>query len=173
MTGPAILRCATHRDVETNLRCGKCGKPICPKCLVQTPVGARCRECARLNKLPTYHLSGLYYLRAAGTALGLSIVIGLVWGFLHPYLGGYSLIISVAFGYGVGYVIAELTGLAVNRKRGRWLAVIGAVAVVICFITSGMVDFFRFGYFYLGGFMNLFTLAAAAVGIYFAVNRLR
>lgn len=173
MTGPGALRCAAHPDTETSLRCGKCGQPICPKCMVQTPVGARCRECARLNKPPTYRVSGPYYLRAGGTALGVAIITGLIWGFVHHYLGGYSLIISVVFGYVVGYVVAEVTGLAINRKRGRWLAVIGAVAVIICFVTAGMVDFFRFGYFYLGGFMNLFTLVAVAVGIYFAVNRLR
>jgi hypothetical protein len=173
MTGPETLRCATHPDVETNLRCGKCGKPICPKCLVQTPVGARCRECAGLYKLPTYRVSGLYYLRAAGTALVLAIVIGLIWGFVHFYLGGFSSIISVIFGYGAGYAIAEVTGLAINRKRGRWLAVIGALGVVISFGTAGLVDFYRFGVFYLGGYLNLFTLLAVAIGIYFAVNRLR
>ncbi len=35
------MKCATHPEVDTNLRCGKCGKPICLRCLVQTPVGDR------------------------------------------------------------------------------------------------------------------------------------
>jgi len=58
------MKCATHPQVETNLRCGKCGKLICPKCMIQTPVGARCLDCARLYKLPTYQVSTKYYLRA-------------------------------------------------------------------------------------------------------------
>ena len=76
------MRCATHPEVETNLRCGKCGKPICPKCLVQTPVGARCSDCARLHKLPTYHVSTQYYLRAMGSGLGMAIACGVAWGII-------------------------------------------------------------------------------------------
>ena len=167
------MRCAAHPDVETNLRCGKCGKPICPRCMVQTPVGARCRDCARLYRLPTYRISSGYYLRAAGAALGMAIVIGIVWGFVRSYLGGFGPVISVVIGYGIGYAIAEVTGLAINRKRGRWLAVIGALAVVICFGAAGLVDFFRFGFFLLSGYPNLFTLLAVGFGIVVAVNRLR
>src|SRR3989304_4969303 len=33
------MQCATHPGVETELRCATCGKPICPDCLVGTPVG--------------------------------------------------------------------------------------------------------------------------------------
>jgi hypothetical protein len=173
MTGPEQVRCAAHPDVATNLRCGKCDKPICPKCLVQTPVGARCQECAGLYKLPTYRVSGPYYVRAAGTALGLAIIIGLVWGFVHYYLGQLGPILSIVAGYGIGYAIAEVTGLAVNRKRGRWLAVVGALAVVIAFGISGLVDFYRFGYLYFKVYLNLYTLLAVVFGIVAAVNRLR
>jgi hypothetical protein len=173
MTGPEPVKCATHPDVLTTLRCGKCGKPICPKCMVQTPVGARCRECAHLYRLPTYRVSGQYYLRAAGTALGLAIVIGVAWGFLHTYLGGFGGIFGILIGYGIGYAIGEVTGLAVNRKRGRWLAVIGAIGVVIAFSISGLVDFLRFGGLYLNGYLNLFTLISVGFGIYGAVSRLR
>jgi hypothetical protein len=173
MTGPEPVKCATHPDVLTTLRCGKCGKPICPKCLVQTPVGARCRECARLYRLPTFRVSGQYYLRAAGTALGLALVFGLIWGFLKSYLGGFGLVISLLFGYGIGYAIGEITGLAVNRKRGRWLAVIGSLAVVITFGIAALVEFIRFGSFYLSGYPNLITIAAVGFGIYIAANRLR
>jgi len=173
MTGPEALRCATHPNVETSLRCGKCGKPICPKCMVQTPVGARCRECAHLYKLPTYRVSGQYYLRAAATALVLAIITGVIWGFVHYYLGGFEPIFSIVFGYGIGYAIAEVTSLAVNRKRSRWLAVIGALAVVICFGTAGLLDYLRFGFLFLGGYLNFFWFIAVGFGIYVAVNRLR
>ena len=74
------MKCALHPDVETNLRCGKCEKPICPRCMVQTPVGARCKECARLYKLPTYTVSKKYYLRAAFTAVGMAVACGVSMG---------------------------------------------------------------------------------------------
>ena len=63
------MQCATHPSVETELACSRCGKPICPRCLVITPVGARCRECARLRRLPTYRLGTVFILRGLGAAL--------------------------------------------------------------------------------------------------------
>ena len=70
------MKCAAHPEIETSLKCGKCGTPICPKCMVQTPVGARCPKCANLRKLPTFRVSGGHYLKGAGTALGMAVVTG-------------------------------------------------------------------------------------------------
>jgi hypothetical protein len=164
------MRCATHPEVETNLRCGKCGKPICPRCMVQTPVGARCRECAKLSKLPTYRISTIYYLRAVGTALVMAIVCGIIWGIIEKYLlsyffGFFSLILAA----GVGYAIGEVVSRSVNRKRGRWLAVAGGIAVVI----SYLVNIFSFGIIPFGLFRIVFDLVAIGIGIYVAVTRLR
>jgi hypothetical protein len=39
--------CAKHKSVVTRLRCGRCEAPICPKCIVYTPAGTRCRDCSR------------------------------------------------------------------------------------------------------------------------------
>lgn len=167
MTEPETLRCATHPDTPTNLRCGKCGKPICPKCLVQTPVGARCRDCARLYKLPTYRLSPAYYLRAIGTALGMAAVLGLVWGFVAGLLN--FLYLNLILAAGIGYAIGEVTSLAVNRKRGIWLAVIGSIAVVIAYL----VNIFTFGRVPSFSPGLLFDLIGIALGITAAVARLR
>jgi len=171
MSEPETTRCATHPDVETSLRCGKCGKPICPRCMVQTPVGARCRECARLYKLPTYRMSSGYYLRAAGAALGAAIIIGVVWGIIESFLP--FRFFTLIIGAGIGYAIGEVVSLSVNRKRGTLLAVIGSLAVVISYGMTFAVEMFRFGFISLGGFSFLFTLGAIAIGIYMAVTRLR
>src|SRR5688572_1451926 len=37
--------CAIHTSVETTLRCNKCGRYMCVKCAVRTPVGYRCKQC--------------------------------------------------------------------------------------------------------------------------------
>ncbi|MGD0794136.1 MAG: B-box zinc finger protein [Dehalococcoidales bacterium] len=171
MTGPEPVKCATHPDVLTNLRCGKCGKPICPKCMVQTPVGARCRECARLYKLPTFQVSGQYYLRAAGTALGLAVVIGLLWGFIEAVLPSYffSLILAI----GIGWVIGELVSLAVNRKRSSGLAVVGGAGVALCYGVAYLMEYLRAGFVSFDFYRIAFTLVAIGIGVYFAVNRLR
>ncbi len=39
--------CTTHQDVSTGLSCTACSRPFCYKCLIQGPVGAKCRDCAR------------------------------------------------------------------------------------------------------------------------------
>lgn len=171
MNGSGTLKCATHPNVETNLRCGKCGKPICPKCMVQTPVGARCRECARLNRPPTFRVSGQYYFRAAGTALILAVVVGLVWGIIETFLPFYFFSLIVAMG--IGWIIGELIGRTVNRKRGTGLAAIGAIAVVICFGVSLLVDYYWNGFLSFSPYRIVFSLLTLGVGIYFAVNRLR
>ncbi|MFQ5996760.1 MAG: B-box zinc finger protein [Dehalococcoidales bacterium] len=159
------MKCATHPLVETNLRCGKCGKPICPKCLVQTPVGARCPDCARLYKLPTYRVSTKYYLRAVGTALGMAIVGGVIWGVVAMFLR--IIFLNILLGAGVGYAIGEVVSLSVNRKRGRGLAAVAGVGVVISYLVS---IFLPWGLIF--GF-HLLDLLAVALGIFVAVTRLR
>ena len=157
------MRCATHADVETSLRCGKCGKLICPKCLVQTPVGAKCQDCAGLSKLPTYHVSTKYYLRAAGTGLGMAIVCGIAWGVVMRFVPFFYLNLLLA--PGVGYAIGELVSLSVNRKRGIGLAIVASIAVVISYLISILfLPWLRFG---------LFDLLALALGIFVVVSRLR
>jgi len=166
MTVPETVKCAAHPDIETNLRCGKCGKPICPRCMVQTPVGARCRDCAKLYKLPTYRISSVFYLRAAGTALGTAIVAGLAWGFISNYLP--FIFLNLLLAAGLGYAIGEVTGLAVNRKRGIWLAIIGGMAVALSYV----IRIFSFGEIPTVGLDLAIDLASLVIGIYMAVNRL-
>ena len=166
------MRCAAHPDIETNLRCGKCGKPICPKCLVQTPVGARCPDCAKLYKLPTYRVSSRHYLIAAGTALGMAIVCGVVWGVVRNLVPFFYLNLLLA--PGAGYAIGEVVSRVVNRKRGRGLAAVAGMGVVISYLVSVFLPFgLLFGLLHFGLFNILFDLVALALGIFVAVSRLR
>jgi len=165
------MRCATHPDVETNLRCGKCGKLICPKCQVQTPVGARCPDCARLYKLPTFRVSTKHYLRAIGTGLGAAIICGIAWGAISTVIP--FLYLNLLLAPGVGYAIGELISLSVNRKRGTGLAVIAGIAMAISFLVT--IFFFPRGIsFFVSNILYLILdLAALALGIFIAVTRLR
>jgi hypothetical protein len=165
------MRCAYHPDVETNLRCGKCDKPICPKCMVQTPVGARCPDCAKLYKLPTYRVSTKYYLIAAGTALGMAIVCGAAWWLVRAFVSFtfFNLLLNLILAAGAGYAVGEVVSLSVNRKRGTGLAVIGGVAVVISYLVSILCNLF----INAGASFHLLDLLALALGIFVAVTRLR
>ena len=161
------MKCATHPDIETNLKCGKCGKPICLKCMVQSPVGARCPQCANVSKLPTFRVSGSHYLTGAGVALGMAIVTGLAWGAIDGIMPFFYLGLILAGA--VGYAIGEVVSLSVNRKRGIWLAVFGSVAVVI----SYLVNILTFGGLPYGALRILIDLLAIGIGIYTTVSRLR
>ena len=42
---PTIERCYRHPNVETGVHCTRCGRPICPDCMIPAPVGHQCPEC--------------------------------------------------------------------------------------------------------------------------------
>jgi hypothetical protein len=133
--------------------------------MVQTPVGARCPDCAKLYKLPTYRVSTKYYLRAIGTALGMAVVCGVIWGVVGMFVP--FIFLNILLGAGVGYVIGEVVSISVNRKRGRGLATVAGIAVVISYLVS---IFLPLGLIF--GF-HLLDLLAVALGIFVAVTRLR
>ena len=159
------MQCATHPDVETSLSCGRCGKPICPKCMVQTPVGARCPACARLYKLPTYRVSAVHYLKASGVAIVTGAVAGVVWWVVNAFAPLYlGLILAAGIGYGIG----ELVTLSVNRKRGTGLAAIASAGVIISYLVT-----IALGGLPSGLFSIVLDLVAIAIGVFTAVNRVR
>ncbi len=160
------MRCTYHPNIETALRCGKCGKSICPECLVQTPVGARCPECAQLQKLPTFNITKKYYIRAILVAVAMAFACGAAWWasrVVMPFIY-FNFLLAAGFGYAIGEVISR----SVNRKRGRGLALIAGVAVV----TSYLVSIFPPWGLWVGRF-SMFGPLAVALGVWLAVNRLR
>ncbi|MFQ5988119.1 MAG: hypothetical protein ACE5H6_04635 [Dehalococcoidia bacterium] len=155
------MRCATHPEVETNLSCGRCGRPICPKCMVQTPVGTRCLDCAKLRRLPTFEVSSRQYLIASAVGVGVATIAGIAWALLFRLFP--NIYFYVLLGAGVGFAIGELISLSVNRKRGLRLQVIGGMSVVL---SSAI------GYLFMG-FFSLYLLIGLALGIIVAISRLR
>jgi hypothetical protein len=132
---PGALRCAQHPNVETYLRCGRCDTPICPRCLVQTPVGARCRACARVRASPPYDVSPLYALRAGGAALAGALFggVALQYAIRFVQLGWIG---QVLFGVLYGMGVARLVGLVTNRKRGPLLGWISVIAITLGYCLS-------------------------------------
>jgi hypothetical protein len=126
------MQCAAHPNVETELSCGKCEKPICPRCLVHTPVGARCRECAQVRRIPTYNMSSTTFLRAGGAAVGAGIAIGGAWAFFNVIS---YVFFGVIAGLAIGYAIGEMVSLGTNRKAGPPLQVIAVGGVVVAYLV--------------------------------------
>lgn len=119
--------CANHPSVRTILRCNRCGKPICVKCAVLTPVGYRCRECVRGQQAAFYTAGVSDYLIAAVVAVPLSFAAG----FVVSLLGGFLFYLLIFAGPLAGGLIADLAHRAVGRRRGRylWLVVCGAIVL--------------------------------------------
>ena len=114
--------CARHPSTETVLRCGRCDTPICPRCLISTPVGARCPTCAQIKRFATL-LKPIEIVKAVSFGIGVAAVGTLIVGFI-PFLGLLGL---AAVGFGVG----EAVSIGANRKRAREL---GPIAIVCLFI---------------------------------------
>ncbi len=168
------MQCATHPNTETLLSCGKCDKPICPKCLVHTPVGARCKQCANARRSPVYEVSALYYGKAVGAGLGLALAGGVVWALLRgvPFA---SLISSIIVGLAIGEGVSRVA----NRKRGVGLQVIAAVSVIASSFFGKAVQaaFFydltghTFRQYVLS--VDVYMILFVGVGVLYAVGRLR
>ena len=168
------MQCSTHPNVETLLSCGKCDKPICPRCLVHTPVGARCKECANVRRSPIYEVSALYYVKAAGAGLGLALAGGVVWALLRgvPFA---SIITSIIVGLAIGEGISRVA----NRKRGVGLQIIAAISVIASSFVGKAI---QAAFFYdLSGqtfaryviSVDVYLLLFLGVGVFYAIGRLR
>lgn len=157
-----ITVCARHPDTETALRCSRCGTPICPKCLVQTPVGARCKDCARISRSPIYTVSGSTLALAAGAALVGGIVMGLIWGFvLLPFSAGFF---SIFIGIGLGYVFARVMQVSTGYKRGP---------VVVGLAWGGILIAWGMQFMFLPTQYVMYDLLAVGIAFYLAYNELR
>lgn len=101
-------QCAFHPDIETEVSCTECGRYICQKDMVPTPVGYKCPICAKPAK-------GQYtYVKPRQWAL--AVLFGAVVG-----VGGALLMTFFAggfFGLLIGYFWGVLTAEAARRGSG-------------------------------------------------------
>jgi len=120
------VRCARHPNVETVLRCGRCDTPICPRCLVGTPVGARCPTCAGVKRF-AINLKPRELARAIAYGVGVSAA-GTVMLALIPILAFLGPLIEYMV---IGFVVGEGVSRGVNRKR---VPELGPIAVACLFV---------------------------------------
>ena len=106
----------------------------------------------------------------------MAIVCGIVWAVVGGFVRFFYLNLMLAAG--AGYAIGEVISRSVNRKRGRGLATIAGIAVVISYVASLWFVSLLFGIPFHWGLhyspLNIvFALVALALGIFVAVTRLR
>jgi len=126
-----IAFCYRHPEVETGLRCNRCGKPICAKCAVRTPVGFRCPDCVRQQQDKFYTGGTLDYVIAVVVALPISLIAAAIFTFIIARIGFFSWIISFIAAPATGGFIAEAVRRAVGRRRSRYLSTVVAACLVL------------------------------------------
>lgn len=142
--------CAWHPGVESNVSCTECGRYMCPKDMVESPVGYKCRECGRA-KITKGGVKGWQMVRGAAfglvaAAVAAPVAMYIPFFFLGPLLFGSAVGIATRHGGG-GHrtwhfaTIAALCALAgsfVPGLFGAWnlmLSLIGPVVAAV-YVTS-------------------------------------
>lgn len=120
---PETVYCVRHPKVETGLTCASCGTPICPKCMVVTPVGMKCPTCGIDRNSPLYTVPPHRLLLACLAAL----LAGAFAGVLGSIAGFFVFFVSVPYGYFAGSMILRASGM----KRGVKLEVLTGVCMVL------------------------------------------
>ena len=100
----ATASCVNHPERTTRVRCCACDRPICTGCMRETPVGMKCRDCARQSM----HARGLgkprHYATAIGAGLGAAVALGALA--VLAGLGLFGIIFPLVAGFAVGRVVA-------------------------------------------------------------------
>lgn len=171
------MKCATHPQTETYVKCSRCEKAICPACMISTPVGYRCRDCAGIRTIPRLNLRLAFLLRAIAAAVGLVFAGGLVWALV--YQTGFLMLLIVA-GAGVGFGIAEGVSRAAGRRTSPLLPYIAGVSAGLSFFAGRAMLYLFFTdlglSFALDQALNIrdvWPILAALLAVGVAVGRLR
>jgi hypothetical protein len=130
---PGVWFCARHKNVKTRLRCGRCEKPICPKCTVMAPTGARCRDCASNRTSHIYQVGP----REMALAFLAAVIMGVVGAMLLNVAGGFSywlVIYAPVVGPALGKLVTKITG----GKRGTKIAATVCSGIFIGGVTVGV-----------------------------------
>jgi hypothetical protein len=117
--------CARHPKVETALRCATCGTPICPRCMVTTPVGMKCRRCASGANTQLYQPSAVQMLLVGLVGAAAGAVAG--WAVEFSSLGFLTLFLAIAFGGFAGEMVLRVCA----RKRGPKVEIPAGLGMIL------------------------------------------
>lgn len=131
------VACTYHPDVKTGLRCTRCGKPICPRDAVRTPVGLRCPDCAGVRGLPSIRTPSNVLFRATGAAVAVGVVVAVLWYLLPDW----KFYLSLALGFGV----AEAMAFVAKGKRGTDLQVAAIAVVTLAAVAARALLSWKYG----------------------------
>jgi len=118
-TEAKIEYCQVHPTVETTLHCNRCGRPMCMKCAVHTPVGYRCQECVRGQQNVFFNAKSSDPVLQIAVSIGLGAVGSALIGLL-PFGFLFGIILGIMLGGAAGGFIADTAHRVVSKRRGRY-----------------------------------------------------
>jgi len=127
-----IKHCYRHPKRETRVSCATCERPICTDCMVQTDVGIKCPDDARLPRgaragVMKPRQIALTLLAGLGvTLVGVPIVLYVIFSLPFQWL------ISAAAGYGAGTLVNRAGG----RNGGPLAIAVSVVAAAVPFLLA-------------------------------------
>jgi membrane associated rhomboid family serine protease len=128
----ATSTCFRHTDRETGRSCTRCGRPACPECLHEAPVGAHCSECIKAARPPAAERVRRW--NAGADLLVTKVIIGL------------NLVVFLATSVG-GDLQARLALFGPAVAVGQWYRLLtsGFVHFGVLHIAFNMLILYRFG----------------------------
>ncbi len=121
--------CYRHPKVETGVHCTRCGRPICPECMIPAPVGHQCPECVNearreFRQGPGRRIAAANIRRRASATTALLGLIGAVY-LLEVVTGGPGSLmrgpsggklIDLGASVGLARVNGDLVGIAAGQN---------------------------------------------------------
>jgi hypothetical protein len=158
------LYCVNHPNTETLLRCYRCNRPVCTKCVTRTPVGLICKDCLSIQRAGYYTATPVDYAVAGivGT------LVSMVGGAIAAAMGGFFLL-AIFYGPFAGGVIAEIIRLPIQKRRGRYIWLVACASVIVGglvgagFFPLGTMLFSGRGPGLIGMLLALPVVAVAAI----------
>ncbi|MBT3555274.1 MAG: hypothetical protein HN926_05540 [Chloroflexi bacterium] len=169
--------CLRHPDIFSNLGCGRCGDFICPQCMVQSPVGARCPDCANIGQAPIFQLTHVEVVRSITLSLASAVVFGIayaviVWVLWVLPLGFMIGNVAAAFVIALaGAPVGDFVRRVGKNKLDARLRILAAVTMLLIWIVGFAVG--EMLGVWNGVFLNIIAYIGLGVGIYVAMNRVR
>lgn len=136
-------QCAWHPGIETNVSCRDCGRYMCPKDMVESPVGYKCRECGRA-RITRGGVKPRQLLFAVAAGLATAVVAAPLARFVPFFFLG-----AILYG--------GLVGEATRRGGGGHRTWQFATVAAVCAVAGSLVSYF------IGGFDFLLLIAGPIV----------
>ncbi len=108
-----MLKLPKHSCGDSRLSCVECSEPVCPKCMIECPVGNRCRKCAAKTES--------HVIKVTPWVVARTMICSALAAYLFTYMSGFTG--AGYFGwllaYGAGVVVGNLIHKVSGFKLGR------------------------------------------------------